>query len=862
MEQPERKRGSLFRIKSLHKLSDPQQGRIKLQKAIKKEKDIRHKTKKKIQISKLAPLSIKQRLSVELLVQKSTEEKVLLASRIFKKKNVSKFEKRILVLTKNRIITIGKRRNSIKKRICRNGHLYDLKQIEYYNSHHIRFIFRKFRIDAYTGEAEKYKGKIQKILSIITRNFPQNKKPTVFDFSENKKKNSQLVSSGLEDTKSQSSKEEDIFLFRNETKSNVFEDLDQKKNSQEEINLDEIQDYVIVDCENAKDEGEYEDEDEDEEDNENKFQSEYEYEYEYENEKENELKNSGVRSLERIYDSWCSYYNVCKNTEFLNILRKLNNSTALDLSKLNKAKDEKESKNPNISKNKKKNSVPIHYKPIIVSLQHDDYFTDLNLSNCNLKSNFEEFIQVLDGNKKITKLNLSNTGISVGGGFEKLGRVLLQNENLQHNLIDLDLSNNKMNLKADSEIYKGLKKLINLRFLKLAAVSTNSKTLNGMIELIPTFRELQLLDFSHNKFSSLNSEKLINVLSECSKTIGSKLRSLLLENTSIDLSLLSEYLKKQEKLQILHLQDNNFLKKDLWSLSETLQNLKGLKKLDISGSCTQSQYFPIILNSILMNGALRNFELIGDRNGLGAKGGLKIYQIFELNQESNSLAELSLDANQLRPAGVAHVLKACSLSRSLERISISNNILKGKGSVELYEQFVQLLTNLQTLTHFICKGNPNTKHYLGNNFLTVLKNFPLCKKLEVLDLSSNNLSDLATREFSNILINKLPALKEFFFDNNGWSLSSLKMLALNISNVDNNKAGNLIGNWPTNDANLLVLNSKKKSSKPVRQFLSQFKETFLNGLSHSDFQNDHQKFFFANKRSRSSSQFSNNYQFF
>ncbi|KAJ3430323.1 leucine-rich repeat isoform f [Anaeramoeba flamelloides] len=758
------------------------------------------RTKKKDfdwQILNLQPLTIKQKVKIESLVRGVTNDKIVFSSNIIKK-NARRREKRIIVLTDYRIITIGKRRNSIKNRICRNGHLYDLKRVEYQSDVHIKFIFQNFQLNAFMKETEALFEILQTKLELITKNFLQYEKPSIYNLKEN-----DSMVNILQKIRS---------IERKQTKTNKSLDY-------EFVNLN----------------------------------------YDY---------------FQQFYKSWCSYYDTPVNPRFnrylTNSTTAKSQSTVFDLCRYsqldttgepkhndendhsnltnqNNQKNQSNIKNKSKSKSKRKRKsnkqTTVHYRPIINSLKNNNFFTDLNFQNCNLKSNYRRLIKILGTTTKVESLNLSN--INVNERHDKLGKLFLANNIFQARLQHLDLSNNRLNCKNEATFARGLGEMTNLTKLNLSSTSMNSNLLNSVLDQLPKLTKLCDLNLSNVKFTKENSNKLFRIVftslqflnNTNSKSAQTQLqiKNLYLSNTNVHLKSLPQTPKSSCAITELHLDQNTFDKKDQWQLSEFLNNTQSLKYLDVSASCKQSQYFALILKSILGNDKLQNFRLLANNNSLGKEISGKILDAFQNNKNSNSLIELRLNKNKFGAIGLSNILRACSLSNSLQKISVSMNILKGKDTLLLKEQFVNLFTNLKSLTDFQMSGKPNSKYWLGDKSQILFKDFPICNNLQVFDISSNKIGELAQQELSNLFPTKLPSLKYIYIDNNNWTLSSLKIFSKQISL---NNSSNLLGNWPTNDADLLLSQCKKSMKKSIKKYLKKYKNDFSTTLNSNDNDND------------------------
>ncbi|KAJ6236777.1 leucine-rich repeat [Anaeramoeba flamelloides] len=90
-----------------------------------------------------------------------------------------RIEDRIFVVTKFWVFTIGKRRNSIHKKICRFAHLFDLKGITRKASDNMILKFKDFEIDLHTAESDEFLKIILTNFYRLVHGFPENELPKI-----------------------------------------------------------------------------------------------------------------------------------------------------------------------------------------------------------------------------------------------------------------------------------------------------------------------------------------------------------------------------------------------------------------------------------------------------------------------------------------------------------------------------------------------------------------------------------------------------------------------------------------------------------------------------------------------------------
>jgi Leucine-rich repeat (LRR) protein len=317
-----------------------------------------------------------------------------------------------------------------------------------------------------------------------------------------------------------------------------------------------------------------------------------------------------------------------------------------------------------------------------------------NLKKLDLSSNqFTEHSE-LSYFPKIEELNLS------GNTVDSIGEYKLEHLPQLENLTKLDLSNNSI---SD---FNGLKNFKNLEYLDI------SDTKQDNIKSLPRLANLKILNISRNipgDLSVLNRFPTLAVLK--------------INSTN------SIYLKNLPPLKtITELEISNINLGDYdWEAIKAVNNLIGLKKLDLSSNNLKNLY---LVNDSLFELKMKtkNFSsltsnvpcMIEDLNLASNKifyldGVEKIEYLTLLNVSDNSISNLS-------------PLQYCE---KLEYLNLSGNKIDNLTSL-------QNLNNLKTL---LLSNNNISK-------ITYLKNI---KGLEYLDLSRNNLSDISSlRELTHL----------------------------------------------------------------------------------------------------------------
>ncbi|KAJ3450562.1 leucine-rich repeat isoform f [Anaeramoeba flamelloides] len=854
----------------------------KKQRKIEKKKRKLQKKTKKIDLSQLKDLTIEERTVIEGMVDDAINENVLLVQNILKKKSFKKIEKRIFVLTLFRVLTIGKRKKSLKKKVCRNGHLYDLKKIEYFDKTHFKLQFKDFLIDVHHPKALSILETIKTNYSRISIGLPNTNLCIFEDFSILASGNSlSLIGSGEENSsKIDLNQKNTLFVQKIQTAS--ISESENKSDFEEETQTQTKTNEQVEQTQNqeSNDQSEKEQEDQEKTEQENKKEEETQEKEEKQKEEEqsdsleikeeltfgskmnlkkvkseneklnlkghelpklenktyfrqnmnkdemlrahtvdcvtNLNKTSSIWNLQSIhkktkyqgngfseqYKAWCSYYKTPISKAFLKFVKNecyenknKGKRKMLDLSNFRRIDLYMD------------NSIDIY--PIVAALKHNDYFTKFRLSNIYRKDPITLMSEVLEFNSSLTEMTLS--GLESSEGFGKLGKAIRKNPDLHLTLIDL--SGNKIQSKEAKNLAHGLSCLQYLETLNLSFCNLSESSVATILLNLLACKNIKYLSLSGNKFGKKGAELLNQVI------LKNQLKVLMLDFTGIDFRYISSSLVKS-KIEVLSLIGNKFNKEAFWCLAETFKVVSSVKKLDISNATLTHNYFPLLLDSILLNDKLKNFSLSASGNQFGPDICHKILEVFETNTESESLEELILDNNEFASEGINLIFKCAAMSKSLKKLSISRNILKGK-DIELIEQsFIDFLTNSICLTHFRCKGNE--KYHLGKDFCDVFKKIEKTKVFHVLDLSGNNFTNEGLNIISNCLFQNKLLVHSLFIDNNGWDLSSFE----NFSNAVQKNHSLVTPLWPEKDSTSILTSSSKKSSKSVKTHISKMKEKY------------------------------------
>ncbi|KAJ3442199.1 leucine-rich repeat isoform f [Anaeramoeba flamelloides] len=853
----------------------------KKQKQIEKQKRKLKKKTKKIDFYKLKKLSIEERTIVEGTIEEDLNEKVLMAEKILKKKSLKKIENRIFVLTNYRVVTIGKRKKSLKKKICRNGHIYDLKKIEYFDKAHFKLLFKDFVIDVYHPKALNFLETIKKNYSKITIGMPAEKLCIFEDFSfvtseisyssmgsgeENSSKidlnqkkslfvqNTQVVSSTDE---SSTSRSESTSKIENK-KPSQFQDHVQTK-EHEDKKLDKTEE---VREKNEKKENEYKEDDKD---------------YSYEKFNKEQLDKGAKMDIKKVKSEneklnmkALEAPKTVKKTYFQNNLNKdemLRAHTVDCVTNIKKSSSiwnlqsiHQERKYPGNGFSEQYKAWCSYYetnasRAFLKFVQKECYENKnkskrklLNLSNFKRIDLYKDnsidiypIMAALKYNNYFIELKLSNiyrkdpiTSISevleFNSTFSKMTLSGLESnegfsklgkairKNVNCQLTYIDLSGNKIQSKDAKNLAHGLSCLQYLETLNLSFCNLSESSVATILLNLLACKKIKYLNLAGNKFGKKGAELLNQLI------IKNQLKVLMLDYTSVDFRLIAASIVGS-KIQVLSLMGNKFTKEQFWCLSETFKEVSSIRRLDISNVTLNHNYFPLLVDSILFNKNLDHFSLSSSNNHFNLEMCEKILQVFQTNPDSESLEELILDNSELGSEGINIILKCAAISKSLKKLSISRNIPKGKDIELIEEALFNLFTNSNSLTHFRCKGNE--KYYLGENFCSIFNSLVKSKQIELLDLSGNNFTNQGLNIISNMLSENRILVHTLLIDNNLWDLSSLETFS---KAVKKNKYL-ITPLWPEKDAQFLLESASKKSSKSVKTHLSKMKARYNKQLN-------------------------------
>ncbi|KAJ3435158.1 leucine-rich repeat isoform f [Anaeramoeba flamelloides] len=849
----------------------------KTEKLLKKQEKIHRKRQKtkKISFDKLKDITIEERIFVEGIVE-TVGEQVIFSKYILKKKSFQKFEHRILVLTKYRVITVGKRKKSLKKKICRNGHLFNLKKIEFFDDTHFKLYFKDFFIDIYHPDVIDFLDQIRENYFKIVNGFPEEKLCKFNDYSvivtdcssesteENvnfnfqqslrlnnvnnhtndkllnkyeTNKQGQKIKNDKEKEKGDGNgleKEKEIeIIIENENEKKNISFCETVSDMDIELGMDM---YIGVGMENDclnyyLNEGERKRKRNKEKNTPNERETcevEGGREKEKEKEKRSKIKDKKKKLNKKISskDLYLPQKNIRNPSPRKSLKMKSNKRDILRTKSFDTFSDIQRSDSLWGFKNQDYKAYPgngIDIYPIISALKYNDYFREFKLTNVYRKDPITLLSYVLESNYSIEKVTLS--GLESYEGFARFGQAVRANPNCQ--LTYLDLSGNKITKNESKKFANGLKCLNELRTLNLSFCGLVDSSLSNIIEGVRGLNKFESLNLSGNKFGSKSTNLLTHLLSikrQKNKTNRKMtLQLLMLDFTGIRFKPISAALYHSH-IQYLSFIGNNFSQDDTYCLIEVLKEIQNLKHLDLSSCNLTKEILVAILDSILSNEKLCGFRLSASNNPLGAEAGKMLLQLFEMNRKTSTLRELILDNNELGAIGIKHLLRGVKYLKSLKKLSISRNIFKGVAVEELQEPLINLLIG-SSITHLRWKGNE--RYFLGKWFPKLLKGITHIQNFTILDLSKNHFEAEGLSIINDLLSKNILKVNCLFIDNNNFTLSTLE----NFMGAIHHNNYLTFGKMPECDIAQIIKSSDKRSKNAVQKHINTYRNSFLKKLS-------------------------------
>ena len=481
--------------------------------------------------------------------------------------------------------------------------------------------------------------------------------------------------------------------------------------------------------------------------------------------------------------------------------------------------------------------------------------------SCNdfqdLTSSVWFILQALQGISNLKILDMSNNNLSCDGEIviEDLAGVINNNSYLE----ELRLSGNRLQLcSSDFVVLQALERISSLKRLNLNCNKlSGSETGEHIAHVITNNTRIEELSLSHNYLSS----SIVSILRSLSKV--SHLRKLNLNCNSISeieaAEDLATVIANNACLEELCLGNNNFYSSAIIIL-QALQNIDGLKVLDLSSNNVSENAGELLANVIKSNAHLKDLRL--SFNKLGSSD-IVITQVLQnistlrilclsgnymsentgkdlaaAIENNKNIEDLRLSNNNFQTS-ISLILESLTTSMHLKVFHLSNNSITGSDAITL----ALVIENNVSLEE-VCLPS-NGFHLSANKIVLALKKLCKLKKLNLNDnyMSSGVSSDLAdvianNRSLSDLLISKnnLQSSALVIFE----ALirtSALRKLNLNNNGLSGNVAQGLahvVDNNPYLEELHLSNNALQSSVKIVLkslQSLSKLKVLNLNKIS-------------------------------
>ena len=387
-------------------------------------------------------------------------------------------------------------------------------------------------------------------------------------------------------------------------------------------------------------------------------------------------------------------------------------------------------------------------------LSNNCWLRELNLSHVNLENGFMYFNT---GNLK--KIDCSNNNISKQSAkeiFLSLSRCI--------NLQELDLSNT--NLQSSGGINK-LNKLDTYNLTKFS-ISGNGVTVHAadiIAILLSKNDELEELDLSCNHLQELGIRNILDSINI------SNLFSLNISDNYVtgDLKHISEILTHAINLVQLDISYNRLRADHMKHLFYKTKNIIAqLIRLNASGNIINDEGAVALADALLENAKLE--ELILSDNCLHGKSFGRIVNGLQIS----TLIKLVISYNDITDEAADDIASFLSRNTNLQELDLSNNNLKAPGTITICK------VHLSNLTAFNISHN-NITNEAADDIAAFLSHNT---KLQVLDISCNNLQELGYRKIFKVLqsVSVLTSLK--ISDSNGISEAADGLVTVLLHNPD------------------------------------------------------------------------------
>lgn len=341
-------------------------------------------------------------------------------------------------------------------------------------------------------------------------------------------------------------------------------------------------------------------------------------------------------------------------------------------------------------------------KTLSSTLKQHPQLTELNISDDRLSPQaFELLIEALKINQNIKSCSFRQWNYLSGTHRVSLFALLLkENKHLNY----LNLSFNALNDQDAIMFAKALKENNNVASLNLGYNAIGKKGIEALALALEKNNTLKTLNLCGNRNNSniltkLNFQNDVAALA-LAKVLkqNRSLTSLDLQNTDIDVNLLSEGLAYNRSLTALNLKGNNVNSKTLIKLSSALQKNPNLRRLNLSA--TQLEDNDMLALIEFLGKAPNIIELDLDANKITHKGAKILATYLENNP---SLTRLNLDRNPIELEGMTALTEALKKNSTLTELAIDFKFKPDQIQAEYeacYKAIDALLSVNKTLTTF------------------------------------------------------------------------------------------------------------------------------------------------------------------
>ncbi|KAJ6250796.1 leucine-rich repeat [Anaeramoeba flamelloides] len=712
------------------------------------------------------------------------------------KGKTKRMERRIIAVTDYWILTIGKRKTTIKTIVCRKGHIYFLKEIKRFDQYHSRIIFDDFHVDINSGESDEIVKKLLVRYRTISQGISK-KREIKFDF----------VKGELKDFDFQINSSDGGYLNAYYAWCSFYQvkpNLKLIKNVEKTLKkanspIDRVTQRLIIQGWKAnpqKKKSSDGDETNSKKKETNKDKDHKEEKETKENKKENKKKKGKKKKGKEEEIKKKEQGKGKKNPNSI-----LSNQEMMRTSSF---------QNLEFDESLSRGSTEREIFPLILALQNNQHFIEFSLDKVKLKNIFSILGKALSTNNKLESVSIIRSESS--DGLLMIASALIENKKtcLSHfNLSWSKMNSQSQNKKLFNSFAQMKNGFISLQFEGCKLNSSSIVTLFASLYQNDKHTNLQFLNLSQNTFSKNSCLEMGKWIKATKK--NSVIEEIRLSNCKIKFSLILHpiitYLS-DKKLQILDLSENKINKSDLNVIHEFFSETKTLESINLSNTDLKPIWIEDIIKKITKNKNLNNLILNLSANNFGTKGAYYLKKALLENKKSG-IVELILDDCNFGDKGINLICDIFENKNSIKRFSISRNVTKGKLK-KTKDGLSNLFNNDSGLKFLRIRGN--VKYYLGKEMKQLFENLKENKKLISLDITGNRIQDEC---FLYLLenINK-DVFQSLYFDNNDLTIKSIQQISEDLT--ENNTLFSI--DWPKDDLKKVKSKiSKKKRPQLIKQ---------------------------------------------